>query len=236
MALIKDAGEKIAYFCNHFEGDGFLAPYAYDGWHDLNDHMTEVVERYVDMDYPSSVRDVAINIAPHNEDLQITLIQRTVDKAKIVKDKLESDTLTRLTDTLKILRGSRLLGFQYIRNNNIEALKEETLYVQWIPMATPLMARLLAELPTYKKLADGYDSDDVDGWVFWRRYYTSLPVWYKVASEVALVMCSSASVERVFSLLNCLFDDHQHRALNDYKEGSVRIRYNENYRDRKQYE
>ena len=38
-----------------------------------------------------------------------------------------------------------------------------------------------------------------------------------------------------FSLLNCTFDDHQHQALNDYKEASIRIRYNENFRDRKQY-
>ena len=58
----------------------------------------------------------------------------------------------------------------------------------------------------------------------------------RVATEVALVMCSSASVERVFSLLNNLFDDFQHRCLNDYKEASIKIRYNENYRDRKQYQ
>jgi hypothetical protein len=41
--------------------------------------------------------------------------------------------------------------------------------------------------------------------------YISVPLWHKVAAEVALVMCSSASVERVFSLLNCMFDDHQQR-------------------------
>ena len=60
-------------------------------------------------------------------------------------------------------------------------------------------------------------------------------VWYKGAAEVALVMCSSASVERVFSQLNCMFDKHQQQALNDYKEASIKIRYNENYRDKKQY-
>jgi hypothetical protein len=65
-------------------------------------------------------------------------------------------------------------------------------------------------------------------------HYISLPLWYKVAAEVALIMCSSASVERVFSLPNCMFDEHQHQVLNDYKEASIKIRYNENYRQRKQ--
>ena len=94
---------------------------------------------------------------------------------------------------------------------------------------------LLKELPTYKRLADEYQNDNSDGWLFWRKYCNSLPLWYKVAAEVALVMCSSAAVERIFSLLNCTFDDHQHQALNDYKKASIRIRYNENFRDRKQY-
>ena len=45
---------------------------------------------------------------------------------------------------------------------------------------------------------------------------------YKVAEEVVLVMVSNASVERVFSLLNHSFDDHQQSAMQDYKEVTVR--------------
>lgn len=74
-----------------------------------------------------------------------------------------------------------------------------------------------------------------DGWAFWRSYYNSLPYWYKVAADVALVMTSSASVERVFSLLNSRFNDQQQRALKDYKEASLRITYNERFRDNIQY-
>ena len=50
-------------------------------------------------------------------------------------------------------------------------------------------------------------------------------------AEVALVMTSSDSVERDFSLLNSRFSDKQRRALNDYKEASLIIRYNEKFRD-----
>ena len=77
-------------------------------------------------------------------------------------------------------------------------------------MAVNLIESLKAELRTYKKLADEFGDERRDGWVFWRTHYLRLPKWYKVAAEAALVMCSSASVERVFSLLNCLFDDQQH--------------------------
>lgn len=150
-------------------------------------------------------------------------------------EKIESDSLTRFKDTLQVLRGCRLVGYQFVKDTTHEALEEEIVFIQQLPVAVPLFDDLHAELRTYKKLADGFDREEDDGWAFWRRYYISLPLWYKVAAEVALVMCSSASVGRVFSLLHCLFDDHQHQCLNDYKEASVMIRYNENFRSRKQY-
>ena len=97
------------------------------------------------------------------------------------------------------------------------------------------MNGLYAELKTYKNLADAFNEEESDGWVFWRRYFMRLPTWYKLAAEVTIVMCSSTAVERVFYLLNCTFNDQQQRFLNDYKESSVMIRYNENCRDRKQF-
>ena len=236
LALIKDAGEPIASFCNHFEGDGFLAPYAYDRWNDINDHLRVMVERYIEEDCPSTCRNVVREIATDDFDTQQILMQLTVNKAVVVAEKLESDSLTRFRDTLKVLRGCRLLGYQFVKDTTLEALEEEVHFVQLLPIAVPIIDGLLAELKTYKRIADNNTNDEDDGWAFWRRHYNSLPLWYKVAAEVALVMCSSASVERVFSLLNCMFDEHQQQALNDYKETSIKIRYKENCRDRKQYE
>lgn len=235
LALIKDVGEPIAYFCNHFEGDGFLSPYAFDYWNHLNDHLRTVVYRFGEADYDSNLRVVARELAPENLQDEQDLVEATIEKAKIVLEKLESDTVTRFRDTLHILRGCRILGFQFVKETTIEALQEEIVYIQYLPIAVPLLDGLQAELRMYKNLADGFDEEEKDGWTFWRRYFIRLPIWYKVAEEAALVMCSSASVERVFSLLNCLFDDQQQKCLNDYKEASVMIRYNENYRERKQY-
>jgi hypothetical protein len=231
LALIKDVGGPIAYFCNHFEGDGFLSPYAFDNWNKLNDHLKIVMERFPEVNCESNVRDVAIDIAPDSLEEQQEMVESTIAKAVVVLQKLESDTFTRFSDTLKVLRGCRLLGYQFFRGATIEALEDECIYVQYLPVSALLYDSLIAELRTYKKLADEFDEDRGDGWVFWRTHYLRLPNWFKVAAEAALVMCSSASVERVFSLLNCLFDDQQQQRLNDYKEASVMVRYNENYRN-----
>ena len=147
----------------------------------------------------SAVRDVASSIAGDDVDKLKELIVETVNKSRPVARKLEHDTMGRLRASLQIFKGPRMLGFQYLRDNTIEALNVELNFLQFLPVAVPLMNQLQRELRRYKQLADEFQYED--GWAFWRSYYNSLPYWYKVAAEVALVMTSSASVERVFSLL-----------------------------------
>ena len=75
-------------------------------------------------------------------------MQLTLTKVKLVKDKLEYDTLTRLGETLKTLRGCRLVGYQFVKEMNIEALEEEVQFVEQLPLAVPMIDGLLEELPT----------------------------------------------------------------------------------------
>ena len=178
-----------------------------------------------------SVQRVAQLIAPNDINEQRRLIQVTVDKARPVLDKMEEDSNGRLRSTLDKLRGCRMLDHGFIKNNTLEALNIEIHQVQFLPWAVPMINGLKSELNAFKLIADKCDIT-MDRWEFWRTYYLSLPIWYKVAEEVVLVMVSSASVERVFSLLNHSFDDHQQSALQDYKEATVRLRYNENWRTR----
>lgn len=233
LALIFDSGYPIASFCNHFEGDGYLAPYVCDEWNKLNDHMTDILEKLPHSDFHSAVRDIATSIAGDDVVLLEELITNTSKKTKPVAQKLESDTQGRLRSSLQVFKGCRMLGYQYIKANTIEALEVEFEFIHFLPVAVPIIDQLRRELRKYKQLADAFES--ADGWTFWRSYYNSLPTWYKVAADVALIMTSSASVERVFSLLNSRFSDQQQRALRDYKEGSVRITYNERFRDNIQY-
>ena len=87
MALIVDAGEHIAQFCNYFEGDGFLAPYVYDSWHKLNAQMSIISERYIEEEYPSSLRAIVTQLRPDDIDAQQRIMQLTLGKVKLVKDK-----------------------------------------------------------------------------------------------------------------------------------------------------
>ena len=61
---------------------------------------------------------------------------------------------------------------------------------------------------------------------WWRQHAERLPHWAKAVKLVLLVQPSSASAERVFSLLRTAFSDQQEGALQDYIEASVMLQYN----------
>jgi hypothetical protein len=71
-------------------------------------------------------------------------------------------------------------------------------------------------------------------WEFWRERALTLPFWFKAALEVGIVFTSSGCVERVFSLYDSLFGASQESALEDIREASVMMRFNDNQRRRPQ--
>ena len=115
LALINDSDEPIANFCNRFEGDGYLAPYVYDKWNGLSEHMSHVLDDFTQPQYQSAVRTVATKIAHDDLNMLDQMIKDTVVKAIPVAQKLQSDTVVRLRDTLNIFRGCRLLGYQFVK-------------------------------------------------------------------------------------------------------------------------
>jgi hypothetical protein len=78
---------------------------------------------------------------------------------------------------------------------------------------------LSGEIPA---LAPGVEFDMLE---WWRTKQTQLPNFSRLAFIVAVVSPSSATVERVFSLLRTLIHD-QESALEDFIECSLSIRYN----------
>jgi hypothetical protein len=110
-----------------------------------------------------------------------------------------------------ILFINTLLGdLEFIASNTLEALLVDVEKAQFLPWGVGIIDSLKKELPSYKKVAD--------------QYYLSLPARYKSAEEIVLVMVSSTSFERMFSLLNNSFDDQQQNCLNNYKEVALRLR------------
>ena len=108
-----------------------------------------------------------------------------------------------------------------------------------IPHVYDLRPALLQELPAYHaaavaQFALNATPTPAERWEFWRERALVLPFWFKAALEVAIVFTSSGCVERIFSLYDSLFDESQESALEDVRETSVMMRFNENQRRRPQ--
>lgn len=61
---------------------------------------------------------------------------------------------------------------------------------------------------------------------WWANHCTEIPTWAKAARIVFAFTPNSASCERVLSLLKCMFGDTQMRALADYVQAALMLKYN----------
>ena len=89
---------------------------------------------------------------------------------------------------------------------------------------------LTAELPRYLAVADGADLQIEEEKLQW--WSRNLPSWSSVVKKVLLVQPSSASAERVFSIMNNFFTNQQDAALEQTVEASVMLCYNQNQRNK----
>lgn len=93
------------------------------------------------------------------------------------------------------------------------------------------IAQLVGELPLYLAIVDGAQLETEDEKVrWWSDHSNGLPKWSAAAKKILLVQPSSASAERVFSLLKGAFNRQQDAALEETVEASVMLRYNRNKR------
>lgn len=103
------------------------------------------------------------------------------------------------------------------------------------PLAA-LVPQLQTELHKYKVAVQGVHIDHTEtkedhtfttqvlSW--WSRSASKVPAWAQAARIVFAFTPNSASAERVFSLLKCMFGDLQETALADYVQTAVMLRYN----------
>ena len=88
----------------------------------------------------------------------------------------------------------------------------------------PLEA-LRQELPNYLAHCHGIPLE-TDIRQFWNNRRATLPIFFFLFCRFALMQPSSATAERVFSLLKQMFGSQQESALKDYVETSVMLAYN----------
>ena len=87
------------------------------------------------------------------------------------------------------------------------------------------LSNLKLELPTYLGLAQDVSPDhDMLSW--WKGHSHELPHWSAAAQDAMLVQPSSATSERVFSILKASFGPQQDSSLQDYIESSLMLQFN----------
>ena len=235
FALLEDAARPLVLFCYEYESDGFNAPLLFDRW-------TAVVRQGQQCQTVAPrVQARCEHYEPNNVQARNTLFRDTVHKSLPAYDKLRSDSTGRLELQHRTSRACRLLGFAFVAVQPLQGLLQELVHLSLLPHVAPHLAALEEELPAYRELAIAALTDsDVPNpppdalWEFWRRHALSLPCWYEAAAEVALIMTSSASVERLFSLYTSLFTDEQANALEDYRETALMLRFNLRQREKEQ--
>ena len=87
------------------------------------------------------------------------------------------------------------------------------------------ITNLKAELPLYLAATEEL-SPTVDPTKWWERHREDLPHWASAFRKVVLLQPSSATAERVFSLLTNAFGHLQESSLKDYISASIMFQYN----------
>ena len=106
---------------------------------------------------------------------------------------------------------------------------------------TPSVTDMAAEFPTYLALATGIQPPMLEVNVmgrfslaaeaealleWWRAHKVQLPNLFKAVKAIVVITPSSATVERVFSLLNATFGDSATQSAADYVQATIQAQYN----------
>ena len=133
--------------------------------------------------------------------------------------------LARVFDPSFVSENEALLNFAYV--GTLASIK---------PLARDdgaLIRALQRDYHLYISAARGFtvDHSDVDVFteavlVWWKNHGALTGAWREAAEIVFSMTPNSASAERVFSLLKCMFGDLQENCLADLVQSSVMLRYN----------
>ena len=93
------------------------------------------------------------------------------------------------------------------------------------PFLKPKIPLLKAELPSVLAACEGvhHSVNPID---WWKSHGEQFKTWLEAFKLILLVQPSSASAERVFSLLANSFSSRQESCLEDYVQLSVMLQYN----------
>ena len=221
LGVIVDAGVYFVNATYYLEGDGPLIFSCYE-------RLSAVAHAVGVGHYPCTLA-IAREIANGDAVLQDRLITQAKACVQPGLNYFQEKFSVQFRTIVRAFKAARLccpVQVQALRPN--AASLEEFRNFPFVDDNT--IANLATELPTYLAAADGvtcYSEDEKVSW--WAAHRDTLPHWAALVKQLLLIQPSSAAAERVFSLLSSL-SSQQDRALEDYIEASVMIRYNSNQR------
>ena len=215
LAATIDAGEPFIKATYKLEGDGPLALQCYE--------ILSSVRAAVQVFHLPNTVAVAKRVASPTRSEQ-----HWIDYAKsCIKpgyDYFYSKFDCALLPVVDAFKAARLFNPAKINDLKPDGSTVETLRAFKFLDNDRAINELSSELPLYLALSEDL-SDAVDPLDWWERNSAKLPFWSRACKQVLLCQPSSASVERVFSLLNH-FNQQQQSALEDYVEAALMVQYN----------
>lgn len=217
LAAVVDAGGNFVKATYQLESDGLLVFSAYSTLQGLS---TAAAQQH----YP--------NVEAQAQSLGETP-QEKADLRKIARDGVRPG-ITYFLHKFNVQFYNVVTAFKIaryacpVRVQQLKPTPEEVSALRVFPFLDNdgLIAGLQKELPPYMAEAEGVRLQDGEQMVWWYNHRQCLPSWSAAARLLSLVQPSSASAERVFSLLQAAFNDQQSSTLTDELEASVMLAYN----------
>jgi hypothetical protein len=228
LTAVLDCGSKLYSATYFLEGDGFLSIKAYDAVQDvrnfLNDFRNPDATKYPLLNEAAG-RSAAGNPARRAQllDHGFRCVQPCIDYFNehfFPAPGAAAKKFLDLTRPLAVFKALRL--FDPVR---VSALVNPLDDAKTVPFLAPDIPAMTAEMPLYLQKVVGIDHA-VDVCEFWAANAQELPYLSRCAFLSGLLQPSSAAAERVFSLLENLYNDQQTACLADHYEAALMTRYN----------
>lgn len=199
----------------NLEGDGLLSLTCYETISALNNAARQA--------YYPNMTAVATQISEGDAQMERELIEYAKSCVQPGLTYYFQQLTSSMKEPLAAFKAARLFSPFKITELNPDISAINSLEI--LPFLSSAIPSLKEEYPLYVAAAQDIDPS-YDPLLFWKRHEQDLQNWSRAAQQVLLVQPSSASSERVFSLLRNSFGERQQSSLQDYIQTSLMLQYN----------
>ena len=215
LAVTMDAGLPFVQATYRFEGDGSLALSCYE-------ELDKLLQGIRIAHFPNVAR---IALSQGRAHIAQQYMQYASSYVKPGFDYIQSKYHGDLQAAVAAFKAARLFNPHKVVDLLPDLNAVDSVIAFPSLKSSDILGNLKAELPQYLARATGI-SQQTESVDWWQRNFPDLPHWSDAARQVLLVQPSSATAERVLSLLNSSFSDRQDSSLQDYIETSLMLQFN----------